>query len=184
MNPTLHVVRRNSFFHFPSLRLEGDDLLDNADNIIATRNPQGRIAPEDQWYAHIVRDPDTTPNAIVLYGRCYYISIIAQALCNWVGAGVIDLDELNVITDFVRYIVHENLCWDLNYHFPNYFYPTISRDRLQSGNLWGFLYQFPSDPYVIDLINDSETVETFALTDMSGDVSVWEYLNDDLVFEF
>ena len=179
MDSRNHIVRTNSFFSLPALRHDATRVYDNANNIIANK-VAFEIPYEDRWYP-TVRMEGESPRAIELCGRVYYLNIIAQHLMHWNRRGVITDEQMQVIVRLVQYLVHEReLYWDLNFHFPAYFFPAYTTTGLQSTNIWGFITQFPSDPFVVAL--DSDTVETDPLTDIEdGDeMEPWEMLLEDL----
>lgn len=180
MDPRTHIIRTNSFFEDPALSHNATRVYDNANNIIANK-VAFEIDYEHRWQPIIVKEGDT-PKAIQLCGRVYYLNIIAQFLMFWRRHNIVDDDQLDVIVRLVQYLVHEEeLYWDLNFHFPGYYYPAASQTELQSVNIWGFITQFPSDPYVVTI--DSDTVETDPLTeepDTDDEMEPWEMLLDSL----
>lgn len=177
------IVRTQSFWDDDFITLVNDSTLyDNNGNIMASRDYH--IFPEASRYIPlIIKDDDDVPKGIHFDGRVYWISVVCDHIEHWYDVGAITLDQRNLIGDILAILCHENLAWDLNYFWPNVYMPYICRTRLQSCNLGTFLDQFPSDPYVIDLVGDSETIDTDPLTslgDFQFDMETfdWEHLND------
>ena len=174
-----HIIRTNSFFDGQVFFDDDYRLYDNCGNIIANKIAF-EVPMEARWSPDVVEDDNGDILGIHLGGRVYYIHIIAEIIRHWETRGVITDEQVWVFVDLMRSLVHEDLYWDLNYHFPAYYFPVAERNGLQSTNVWGFLRQFPSDPYVIAL--DSETVDTeTTMTDDEDGMNDWEMLLDAIL---
>lgn len=185
-NTQFRIVRSDSFWwDEPLVFVNNNTLYDNMGHIMASADYH--IFPADRRYIPlIVKDHLGVPKGIHFNGRVYWLHIVCDHIDWWYNGGVITLTQRDLIGDILRFLVHEDLAWDLSYFWPNVFMPYVSNNRLQSCNLGTFLDQFPSDPYIIDLVNDSETVETDALTslasfDCDSDNFDWEGLNDSFI---
>lgn len=178
-----NIVRSDSFWWDDALTLVNDNTLyDNMGNIVASADLS--IFPAERRYIPIiVRDREGNAKGVHFDGRVYWASTIAEHLDHWHLRGIITLNQRDCLGDIVSCLLYKELAWDLAYFWPNIYMPHVSQERLQSSNLGSFLDQFPSDPYVIELIADSETVETEAMTSLNSftlevEGFDWENLNE------
>jgi len=180
---TYNIVRSDSFWWDEPLTLiNNNTLYDNMGHIVASADyhifPAGR-----RYIPLIIRNRDNIATGVHFDGRVYYLHEMCRHIDFWYERGVVTLAQRDMIGEILRILVHKELAWDLSYFWPNVYMPHVSQTRLQSSNLGTFLDQFPSDPYIIDLVGDSETVETDALTslgtfDADMDHFDWEDLNE------
>lgn len=171
-----HTIRTESFWWSQPFTLHNHNtMVDNVGNLVATADHQ-LIPVAERWIPVVIRHPDGTPRGVHYNGRVFWMSTVCQCIDTWLDRGIITLDRHIFIGNILRTICWDNLAWDLTYHWPNVYLPMVNNEVLQAANVCGFLLQFPSDPYVFDLINDSVSLNTFddiSLSDLSQEE--WEF---------
>lgn len=168
------IIRTDSFWDGTLYQQHGTQILDNHGNLIASFR-SFEVEPEARWCPVLTHHDEDRFRAVNLNDRSYYFYNIVDTVYRWKTMGYIESKHLHGICRLISLIVHHGvtLTWNLDYFFPGYYFPARC-NGLMPCNIQGFLSQFPSDPYVIDLtVDDSETI---------SDISGMECL-DDLVFE-
>jgi len=169
------IVRSRSFYDTPALVFDvtGDitTLRDNSNNIIAFEKclpVEAMIDFKDRWNPFILNNVEEGDESYkcVIGNRVFYLKTICDCIDEWHEQDIITENERNVLGDIIRAVFFNGFYFNENFFFPNVY----DRDHrvMFSGNIQGFIAQFPSDPFIIDLL-DSITVETFPVSDSDDD---------------
>lgn len=184
-----HIVRTNSFFWDEPLQdLNEDTVVDNGGFVIASKVWSLFENPETTWVPLITDNGDLSSAGICLNGRVYWVRTICDCVQNWFDLDILEPYLAPVYVELIRMLVMGGYAWDLNYHFPALYLPLVGIDGLQSANIMSFVSQFPSDPHIEEIIDTSETVNTWDLTteaSLGGILMTfsWENMNDDDVID-
>lgn len=183
------IFRYNSFYESravmspASLTARNGYLLDNEAHIIAAMD-MAVIPDHDRWIPYKY-DPLTQGRGIIWGGRVYWMSVICDELGSWQRRGFLDDFGESVFVELMQALYLDVYAWDKSYCFPCVANET--RGALDTGSIISFLMQFPSDPFDPEVLDDSLSVGTWTLSDVTPDwldndddagVFLWECMGD------
>ena len=179
-----HIVRSNSFFWDEPLQdLNEDTVVDNGGFIIASKDHGIFTNPDTTWVPYVITNGEIENSGIAVNGRVYWARSMCDCVETWVDLEVIRYDDGTVFSHLLWMLFEGGYAWDLNYHFPTLYLPLVSIEGLQSANIMSFVTQFPSDPYIEEIVGTSESVLTADLTTESSLIDIlavfpWERFNE------
>ena len=170
-----HIVRSNSFYWDEPLQdLNEDTVVDNGGFIIASKDHGIFENPATTWVPYVVTDDEGEPKGIAVNGRVYWARSMCDCVQTWIDLEVVRYNDCTIFLDLITMLFEGTYAWDLNYHFPTLYLPLVAIEGLQSANILSFVTQFPSDPYIEEIVATSESVLTADLTNESSLVDVLE----------
>ena len=183
------IFRYNSFFDSravmspATLTARNGYLLDNEAHIIAAMD-MAVIPDHDRWIPYKY-DPLVEGRGIIWGGRVYWMATMCDELGSWKRRGFLDDYGESVFIDLMSYLFLDVYAWDMTYCFPCV--KNEARGGLDTGSIISFLEQFDSDPFNPEVIDDSHSIGTWSLSDMTPDwldepvdaLFLWEFNMDE-----
>jgi hypothetical protein len=177
-----HIIRCDSFWEGTIYTQSGAQIKDNHGNLIASFRDYD-VEPEARWEPILTHySANNRHHAVNMHNRAYYFYNMVDTIYRWKTLGHIDETRMLGFCRLISLIVHcgNNLTWNLDYYWPGYYFPARGSELFPC-NIQGFISQFPSDPFIIDLtVEDSESIGSFSSLSFADyeDREDWERLLD------